>query len=120
MSTHVLTSPANDPEDSIRWQVALQVKYLAGIHMGLTPTITQSGTTLSLVFTPDLTAPQIATLNRLIAMSKLFRITPTEWATIEADLATLRAYVNIASPTLVQTAAAMKSVVRFLRVLVRD
>jgi ethanolamine utilization microcompartment shell protein EutS len=120
MSIHAIPSPTSDLTDSIRWQRAVELQRLALGYLGKEPTITDNGTTLSLVFTPDLTAPQTATLNRLIALSGLLRITPAEWATIEADLVTARAYVNIATPTLVQTAAATKSVIRFLRVLVRD
>lgn len=47
-----------------------------------------------LVFEPVLTAPEQATYNRLLAIagSANLAITPTEWASIEDDLAQIRAF----------------------------
>lgn len=120
MSTHPIPSPGNDPADSIRWERLEALRNLCRRFLREPESVTDDGETLSLVFTPDLTAPQTAVLNRLIAISGLLRITPAEWAAIEPDIDNARLYLNVATPTLVQTAGMMKGLIRVLRVLLRD
>lgn len=120
MSIHPIPSPASDPTDSLRWERLAEVRRLCAIHLREPSNVTDDGTTLSLVFTPDLTAGEAATLARLLAISGLVRVTPAEWATIEPDIANARAYLNVATPTLAQTAGMVKSLIRVLRVLLRD
>ena len=120
MSTHPLPAPANDPADSLRWQHLAAVTALCRAHFREPESVTDDGTTLALVFTPDLTAGQAATLRRIIAITGLMRVTPGEWAGIEGDLDNARAYLNVGSPTLAQTAGMLKSVIRVLRVMLRD
>jgi hypothetical protein len=73
-------------------------------------------------FDPSLTAPEQATYNRLrsIAYSNLPSITPAEWQGLEADVALLKTYQNVATPTLAQTVAATKAQSRILRAILRD
>ena len=120
MSTHAIPSPAADPTDTIRWARAVEVQRLALAYFGREPTITDDGTTLSLVFEPDLSGPEADTLRRLVATTGLMRITPLEWAGIEGDIDGLRQYHGLASPTAAQTAAATKALIRVLRTIIRD
>jgi hypothetical protein len=120
MSVHPIPSPANDPADSIRWARVEELKRLCRVYLREPTNVTDDGTTLSLVFTPDLTVIEAATLNRLVAISAITRITPTEWEAIEPDLTLLRTYAGTAVPTLTQTATVTKSIIRVLRALLRD
>jgi hypothetical protein len=83
------------------------------------PTTRQSDGTVT--FVPPLTAPEQAILDDLQLMAK-FGVTMTlaEWQSIKADAAALKAYLGIATPTLAQTAAATKAIVRVLGVIVRS
>lgn len=120
MSTHAIPNASGDGDDSIRWQRYEDIKTLCRVYLRLPSGVTDSAGVLSLVFTPDLTAPQVTILNRIIVLSGLFRITPTEWAAIEADITTAKAFLAIATPTLVQTAAAQKSTIRILAAILRS
>ena len=120
MSIHAIISPIGDLTDSLRWQRAVEIQRLALAHIGREPIIIDDGTTLSLSFTPDLAAGETVTLRRLIATTGLLRITPTEWAAIEDDLASLRIYSDLLAPTGAQTVSAVRSIIRALRVLMRD
>jgi hypothetical protein len=120
MSTHAIPSPANDPQDSIRWQRAIEAQRLALVHIGREPVITDDGTTLSLVFTPDLSAPQTTTLRAIIRLSGLMRVTPAELVAIESDITGLVTFQGLASPTLAQAVAAVKAQSRILQALLRD
>jgi hypothetical protein len=101
-------------------QDPVAVDRLCRVYLGREPVITTDGTNLTLTFTPDLTAPQITTLGQLVRVAGLMRITPAEWEATAADRATLASFLAIGSPTLAQTHAAVKALVRTLRVLVRD
>jgi hypothetical protein len=47
-------------------------------------------------------------------------IDPDEWEAIESDIAGLKTYQGIASPTAAQTAQAVKAQSRILRAILRD
>jgi hypothetical protein len=71
-------------------------------------------------FNPPLTTAEQATFADLQSMANFsVDMTLAEWQSIKADAANLKAYVGIASPTLAQTAAATKSIIRVLAVIVR-
>lgn len=120
MSTHAIPSPANDPEDSIRWQRAMEVQRLARVHIGREPVITDDGTTLSVTFTPDLTAQEQAALKAIIRITGLVRVTPQEMAALDGDIDGLATYLGLANPTAAQTVLAVKAIIRCLRALLRD
>lgn len=73
-------------------------------------------------FAPALTVPEQATYDRLlsIARAEQMRITPAEWQNIESDIATVKAFVQNASPTNPQAIAASKSTIRILAALIRS
>jgi hypothetical protein len=120
MSVHPIPSPTNDPADSMRWDRVEQIRRLCRVY-GREPThVIDDGTTLSLVFEPDLTPAQETMLRRLIRISGMLRITPAEWANIEDDLTTGIAFVQNAVPTNAQSVAAVKSLWRVLGALLRD
>ena len=80
------------------------------------------GDTRTLVVTPELTAAEQTTYARLLAIARstIPAITPAEWQAIEPDIAGLRTYRAIATPTLAQTVLAVKAQSRILRALLRD
>jgi len=43
-----------------------------------------------------------------------------EWLSIKSDAAGLRNYLGVATPTLTQTAAATKAIIRVLNTIIRD
>ena len=75
----------------------------------------------TLTYEPDLTAEQQATFDaiRRLAVGATL-ITPAERTALESDLAGLRTYQGIASPTLAQTVSAVRAQSRVLRALLRD
>ncbi len=73
------------------------------------------------LFDPPLTAPEQAVLADLRLMAKFgVEMTLAEWQSIKADAAALKAYNGVATPTLVQTAAAVKAINRVLATIVRS
>lgn len=83
--------------------------------------MTDDGTNFSLTFTPDLTAGELTTFSRLVQIaSASTEITPTEWAAITSDVATVKAFVGIATPTAAQSNAALKATIRVLGALLRS
>lgn len=121
MTTINIASPGSDPADTVRWERLRVLLSLSVAYLGRAPDVTSSApATMTLTFSPDLTAGEVTTFGRLVAISGLLHITPAEWAAIEPDIDNARAYLNVASPTLAQTAGMMKSVIRVLRVLLRD
>ena len=120
MTTSAIPSPANDTADSLRWQRAERVRLLCIQYLGREPVVTDDGTTLSVVFTPDLTAAQATTLARIVKISGFGVITPDELGAVEASVTTVKAYLNIASPTNAQTANALKALIRIVGVVLRD
>ncbi len=75
----------------------------------------------SAIFTPPLTAPEQATFDDLKLMAKFgVEMTLAEWQSIKADAAALKAYNGVATPTLAQTAAAVKAINRVLATIVRS
>jgi hypothetical protein len=77
------------------------------------------GATIVLWFTPDPTASELAALGDVIRAITT-DLTRLERNAIQADVDLLVAYQPIASPTLVQTAAAAKAQSRILRAILRS
>lgn len=74
----------------------------------------------TLSWTPDLSAAQLATAQDVVAAAQAnLSITRAEWVALKPDVAALRTYVGIASPTAAQTAAATKAIIRVLRAVLR-
>lgn len=72
-------------------------------------------------FVPPLTTAEQAILADLVLMAKFgVELTLAEWQSIKADAAALKAYNGVATPTLVQTAAAVKAINRVLATIVRS
>lgn len=77
--------------------------------------------TTSLTFNPPLTPAEQATFDDLVTMAKFgVSMTLAEWQSIKADAAGLKSYLGVAAPTLAQTAAATKAIIRVLAVIVRS
>ncbi len=75
----------------------------------------------TLAFTPPLTTAEQATFADLQTMANFgVTLTLTEWQAIKADAVGLKTYFGLATPTLVQTAAATKAIIHVLSVIVRD
>lgn len=83
-------------------------------------------TTITFDYTPDLTAAEVTTLTTAVAgvvgvtRTRNVTLTFAEYQAIKPDLATLRSYMGVASPTAAQTSTATKSIIRVLRALLRD
>lgn len=90
-------------------------------HIGRTPLVVETAPPFTLTFTPDLSATEIDTLARIVAVltSPLFSA-PDDYAAIMAQVPTLRAYFLEPSPTNAQSVAAIKSIIIVLRALIRD
>lgn len=73
-------------------------------------------------FTPDLSAGEATTFADIVSTFRArdVSLTVAEYRAIKPDIALLRTYEGIASPTLVQTVAATKAQSRILRALIRD
>lgn len=75
----------------------------------------------SLVFTPPLTTAEQASFADLQTMARFgVNLTLTEWQSIKADVASLKTYNGLNSPTLAQTVAATKAQNRILAVIIRS
>lgn len=76
---------------------------------------------ITYTWNPDLSAGDQATVADIATMMN-FGVTMSlaEWQTLKPDAAGLKAYLNLATPTLVQTAAATKAIIRVLATIVRD
>jgi hypothetical protein len=120
MTTYAISSPTNDTGDVLRWDRVARVQHLCARYLGREPVVTDDGTTLSVVFTPDLTAAQVTMLGRLVKISGFGVITPDELAAVEASITTAKSYVNITNPTTTQTANALKAAIRVIGVILRD
>lgn len=81
---------------------------------------TDAQNTATLTFIPPLTSAEQATFDDLQTMAR-FGVTMTlvEWQKIKPDAQGLIAYAGIATPTLAQTAAAVKAISRVLAVIIR-
>jgi hypothetical protein len=84
-------------------------------------TVTGTGATRTFTWTPDLSAADQTNIADIVTMTG-FGVTMTlaEWQSIKSDAAGLKTYFGLASPTLVQTAAATKAIIHVLSVIVRD
>jgi hypothetical protein len=75
-----------------------------------------------LTFEPPLTAAEQAILDRLIRvrLSHVPGISTAEWQALEPDIAGLKTYLGLPTPTAGQTASATKAIIRVLAALLRD
>lgn len=75
-----------------------------------------------ITFDPPLTSAEQTTFDRLanVAKSRVLGITPAEWQALEPDIAGLKTYLGLASPTAAQTASATKAIIRVLAAMLRD
>lgn len=74
-----------------------------------------------IVWNPPLSAGEQAIFADLQTMMKFgVALTLPEWQAIKADAAGLKTYLGVASPTLAQTAAATKAIIRILATIIRD
>jgi len=72
-------------------------------------------------FEPPLSAAEQATLADIVLMDRFgVDLTLAEWQSIKADVAGLKTYNGLASPTLAQTVAATKAQNRVLAVIIRS
>lgn len=120
MSTHAIPPANGDVPDQIRWTRLSAIRDLCRAYLREPEDVTDDGTTLTLVFTPDLTGPQTQALNRIIRISGAMHITPTEWAAIEPDLSGLQTYLGIATPTSAQHKLAIDAMIHVVKVMLRD
>lgn len=115
MSVHTFPGRNSIPERRLA-----DLDRLCGQYLQRSPSIEDDGNTLTLTFTPDLTAGEETILARIMRVEGLMRITPAEWSIIEPDIDGLRTYMDISSPTNAQSVAAIKAIIRVLRALMRD
>ena len=74
-----------------------------------------------MTFAPPLTVDEEAIFADLQTMARFgVAMTLEEWRAIKTDAAGLKAYLAITTPTLAQTAAATKAIIRVLAVIVRS
>ncbi len=99
------------------WFAAMWGQYLRAP----TATTFNGDTLVSATFDPPLTAAEQVIFDDLKTMAKFgVSMTLAEWQSIKADAAGLKSYLGVGSPTLVQTAAATKAIIRVLGVIVRS
>ena len=70
-------------------------------------------------FTPDLSTSEAATLAEIDSLARS-GIDPADWPTVRDELPTLRAFMQASSPSAAQSVAAVKSIVRVLRAILKD
>lgn len=79
------------------------------------------GDTRTLIFTPDLTATEQSQLDDIItACGTNLSLTLAEWRAIKSDVAGLKQYIGLSSPTAAQTVAATKAIIRVLGAILRS
>lgn len=85
------------------------------------PTRYDASDPASFVWVPPLTSSEQAAFADLEVMATFgVELTLAEWQSIKADAAALKAYNGVATPTLAQTAAAVKAINRVLATIVRS
>lgn len=115
MSTHAFTLGDDSGDEAQRIVIACHEAGRAPIGVEL------SGTTLTLTFTPDLTAGEQTALAELVRAAKsVLGLSRQERNALEDDIAGLRTYYGLASPTNAQSIAAIKAIIRVLRAVLRD
>lgn len=115
MSTHTL--PAGLDMDRARALLLRHLRLPSGVVYGAG----DNAPPTALEFTPDLDAVELVTLARILATAaRTLDLSPAEEAAIQAETATLRAYLQAAAPTNAQTVTALKALVRVVRAIVRD
>lgn len=88
-------------------------------YLGISVTVVgASQPTRTLTYSRDLNATEMGVVERILR--SFSRITPAEREALENDVAGLRQYQDIATPTLAQTVLAVKAQSRILRALWRD
>jgi hypothetical protein len=114
MSTHAYQLPRPPTPEQLERIVAECDS--AGRH----PSLCQvDGNSVTLWFDPDLTAGEISALNDVMRAA-LTDLTRLERNAIQSDIDLLVTYQGVATPTLAQTAAAVKAQSRILRALLRS
>ncbi len=115
MSIHLI--PALADTDKLHRQVHRSLRAPSGaIHANGTQ---QPPTALE--WTPDLSAAEQATLADVVtAANAAIELDTTDFAKIQAEIATLKSYVTNPSPTTVQTTAALKALIRVVLAFVRQ
>lgn len=115
MSVHAFTLGDDSDGEALRIVLACHAAQRGPAGVDLT------GTTLTLTFTPDLTAAETTALTELVRAAKsVLGLSRAERNALESDVTTLRSYLQVATPTLAQTAAATKAIIRVLRAVLRD
>lgn len=74
----------------------------------------------ALEFTPDLDSTEIANLDRIFGLANRGDMDLTGEQVIRDERATLSAYLSNASPSVAQTIAALKSLIRVVRALAKE
>ncbi len=115
MSTHLI--PAVADTDKLHRQVHRSLRAPSGaIHANGTH---QPPTALE--WTPDLTIAEQATLAEVLTVANAaLDLDTTDFAKIQAEIATLKSYVTNPSPTSTQTTAALKALIRVCLAFVRQ
>lgn len=115
MSTHVYTLGGDAEAERERIVMACH-------DAGQGPIVADlSGSTLTLVFIPDLSPAKATALDSLVRAAKsVLGLSPAERDALEDDIAGLRTYYGLASPTNAQSVAAIKAIIRVLRAALRD
>jgi hypothetical protein len=95
---------------------------LLGANLRLPATTsTNGGGTVIFTFVPALSPAEQVIFDDLSLMVRFgVTLTLAEWQSIKADAANLKTYLGVATPTLVQTAAATKAIIRVLGTIIRS
>jgi hypothetical protein len=112
MSTHAVPIP--DVTDRFRDLVATHVRPPTNVTGNGAP----AGQVL-FVFTPNLTAPQTALFGELLALSRALVLEPADYVAIKAELPAIVAFMS-GTPTQAEAVAALRSVIRVLRAILRN
>lgn len=132
MSVHVIPGTAkeqgwslgpfgSDLQNTRRHGIAERARLLCVAFLRAPESIGDDGTSMTLTFTPDLSAGEQTTLARLARVaSSSVEITPAEWQAIESDVDGLQTFQGLPSPTLAQTVLAVKAQSRILKALLRS
>lgn len=116
MSTHVVNI-GTENQDEIKDR--LHPRVMAAFGLPSTFALDPQTGDLTVGFIADLTAPQITVLTELARAAKT-GLTRAERNAIQSDIDLLVAFQGVATPTLAQTAAAVKAQSRILRAMLRS
>lgn len=112
MSLHILDPKAN--AELIQRLCRIHLREPSGLRLG--NGLGQPPTEIE--FTPDLTVPEEATLQKIFDTARAgVLIGPDDLSAMKTDRALLKAFVAIPSPTTAQTANAAKALIRILDII---